>query len=459
MKSLVERQKECLQAINAQRDSLLGSEMDMESTLREVKKVVIINSAPRSGSSLLFDILRKTKEIYSLNGESVPFYKLSGFSGDLSGSDTIQPEVLDENTSMARLERDLLSDMTYVGKEEISPEEAGGLGEYINRLLLRFCMQWPFIEFDHDVFKRTAFKAYDVYSSANNVFVKQYFYIDLLKELRKEYGNINPYYYDIPTEVVKENFPECVIPEGPPNDVIMVEEPPFVLVTPGRKVTKDEFREKTLLLKSPVNCYRMGSIEKLLPHAEIKIIYLTRNPAASINGLYGGWLYRGFFSHNLGHILRDDSRGGGLKIAGYSDKFKWGNKWWKFDLPPGWRKVMNKSLEEVCAFQWVSANRAILDHLHNENVSVCRLKYEDIASDLTRRKEEIRKVLDFIGIHDDITGGLHLDELPVVQATQPPVPYRWQARRDIVMPVVERDDVADISREMGYSASDIEGWT
>lgn len=34
---------------------------------------------------------------------------------------------------------------------------------------------------------------------------------------------------------------------------------------------------------------------------------------------------------------------------------------WHFFLPPGWRDYNQASLEEVCAYQWISANRLALE--------------------------------------------------------------------------------------------------
>lgn len=113
--------------------------------------------------------------------------------------------------------------------------------------------------------------------------------------MRRVYSEVDPYYYDIPEDMVRAAFPGLARPSNPPNDVLMIEEPPFILLKPARKAADRGLASKTLVLKSTFNSYRMDFIRELFPDARISVIFLTRNPGASINGLYDGWLHRGFF--------------------------------------------------------------------------------------------------------------------------------------------------------------------
>ena len=135
-----------------------------------------------------------------------------------------------------------------------------------------------------------------------------------------------------------------------------------------------------------------------------------------------GWLSPYFQSHRLDHLM-------GLNIRGYSSNEVPGSRqWWKFDLPPGWSHFVDKSLEEVCAFQWSEANQRVLGQkgltVHYESL----LGAEGIQSELNR-------ILEFSGIQSDPS--LVEGAAPVVMATGKPGPAKWLSRRDTILPVIQ----------------------
>jgi hypothetical protein len=82
-----------------------------------------------------------------------------------------------------------------------------------------------------------------------------------------------------------------------------------------------------------------------------------------------GWLHNGHFA--LSKTL------GPFPIAVNIDRGAF--KEWSFFLPPGWRDYNNASLEEVCAHQWLMANRLALDASKQiPPEQWIRLRYEDI---------------------------------------------------------------------------------
>lgn len=429
--------------------------------LSDVKNVVIINSASRSGSSLLYAILKKIPQFYSLSGESVPFYKLNGLSSDSFVSDEIPERFKEIDAYTFGMSRDFLSDFSIASRENDIFRDDRLLDQYIDDLALRFVLQWPQVHFSYDAFKSIASQAFDTHKKTRQKFCKEEFYLELLWLLSREYKAINPYYYDLPVEMIAEKFPDLKIPTAPPNTFLMIEEPPFILLSPNRKADRSDLTDKTLLLKSSVDCYRMHFIETLMPNANIKIIYLVRNPVASINGLYDGWMYRGFFSHNLKTLFDKNKNGLGLetlKISGYSDKYEWGKWWWNYDLPCGWQDYAHSKLEEVCGFQWYSANMAIREYLNHSQKQYCLVRYENIVRSLKSRKEEIGKIIDFIGIGDGVKKQLELDNLSIVQATEAPQPYRWKKRRDILLPVINNSKINEMAALLGYNKKNIEEW-
>lgn len=428
----------------------------LKASLRVVRRVAIINSAPRSGSSLLFAILKKIPGIYSLSGESVPFYKLNGLSSDSFQSDEIPEELLNTIDGNTDFNRDLISDFSIVYDEDSMDDDL--LEHYTDDLVLRFAIQWPQIDFNYERFRKIAKHTFHN-NSAQRRFSKEEFYLELVKNLRDEYPVINPYYYDIPPYMIKERFPDEPIPSAPPNSTLMIEEPPFILLSPHIKVNRNDLSEKILLLKTPINCYRMDYIKKVFSNADISIIYLTRNPAASINGLYEGWLYRGYFSHNLETFYEENRlKFKELKITGYSDKHEWGKKWWNYDLPPGWQDYTRKKLEEVCAFQWCSANKAITEYLNNNNINCCRIRYENIVANLISRFNEIERIIEFLGLQQSTIESLKIDKLPIVQATELPQQYRWKKRKNIILPLFSSYKLSMMLSQLGYDKNSIEEW-
>lgn len=430
-----------------------------KSSLANVKKVAVINSASRSGSSFLSEALKKIPGIYSLSGEAVPFYKVNGLSSDFFASDEVPTGLEAKAASVSGLSRDFLSDFsTPLDPDEVF-SDAGLSEQYVDDLALRFPLQWPGVLFSYDIFRKFAFEALDVCKKAGRGFSVKEFYLELLSTLRREYKAINPYYYDISADMVQKKFPDLKIPFGPPNSILTVEEPLFILLSPARKVTEADFCDNVLLLKSSVDCYRMRFIENLFPNAELKIIYLTRNPAASINGLYDGWLHRGFFSRNMDTLLDDKTSGiKELAISGYSDRFEWGKHWWNFDLPAGWQDYACSSLQQVCGFQWYSANKAVSEYLDKSARDCCRVRCEKLLLSPASCKNEITKIVDFIGLGRDAVKEARLDKLPVVQATQRPENYRWKKRYDMILPVLDGHEVSGMCGRIGYDKGRMEEW-
>lgn len=431
------------------------------STFSNVRKVLIINAASRSGSSLLFDLLKKNPEIYSLSGEGVPFLKLNGFTSDSFPSDEISREMSGDMARVLSLSRDFLSDCSVRTDPNDVFKDPELLDQYIDDVALRFPLQWPGCLLPYERLKIIFQDAFTRYRKNRLVFRAEEFYLELLSALRNEDPSINPYYYDIPAGMVKEKFPGLEIPSGPPNAVLTIEEPPFIVLKPGRKINEQNLLEKTLLLKSSADCYRMGFLETLFPCADIRVVCLIRNPAASINGLYDGWLSpRGFFSRNLSSLNGGTAVQGKpvLAIQGYSDRYEWGVSWWKYEFPSGWENYLRSRLEEVCAFQWCSANKAVQEYKRTSGKQNCQVRYENIIANDALRKQEIEKILDLSGIPQISIHQMSLNSLPVIQATYPPFPFRWKKKEAILKPVLESSSVNDVCVQLGYDRARMEEW-
>jgi hypothetical protein len=426
-------------------------------SLRDVRRVVIINSSSRSGSSLLYALLCKLPQVISLTGEAAPFYKLNTALGRFNhhASDRIPTELLDEVIDLAGLSQDFVSDLSLPQ----SVIETGQIDAdtYIDDLMLRLSLQWTDMELEPETLRACIAGAFGRYESKHDLFCTEDFYLEMLESLCTLSPRINPFYYDIGTDKVALRFPFIDIPTGPPTS-FTVEEPPFILLPPRLRPSQADLGEKLLLLKSTVDCYRMNLVEKLFPEADIRIIHLVRNPAATINGIYDGWHHRGFFSHNLATSFGDDYPSTTLRIKGYSDLYPFGSTWWNFDLPAGWEHFADRDLVDVCAFQWHSANAEILDSLAVSRLWSCVVKFEDIIRSVSSRREEFGRMLDFMGLPAGQAEDLPLERLPVVQSTLPPQLYRWKKRQDIIMKLLDNPKVVAMGEELGYCREGMEGW-
>lgn len=429
-----------------------------EETLARIRRVVIINSSSRSGSSLLYALLGKLPQVVALTGEASPFYKLNSALDKFNPheSERIPTELLDVAIDFHGLAVDLLADIFPAGIDTDSKKIDAD--NYIDDLLLRFLLQWTDLEADEAELRTVISSAFAGYTAHHPEFRTEDFYLEMLDGLSTRWSQINPFYYDIGTDRVALRFPSIEIPTGPPVVRFTIEEPPFILLPPRKRVTTSQLAEKTLLLKSTVDCYRMNLVERLFPQAEIRIIHLVRNPAATINGIFDGWHHRGFFSHNLESCFGSHTHVRELQIRGYSDIYPHGNVWWNFDLPKGWQEYAKSDLLEVCAFQWHSANAEILDNLGSSRQNSCTVHFEDIIRSNTTRKNEFARMLAFMGIPAQQVDLLGLDNLPVVQATLPPQLYRWKKRQDLISRLLDDPKILAIGERLGYHRDSMESW-
>jgi hypothetical protein len=98
--------------------------------------------------------------------------------------------------------------------------------------------------------------------------------------------------------------------------------------------------------KFPRNCLRVSYLHELFPEASF--VYIRRDGRSVVSSLMTGWRTADKFGH--GTLLPV-----GLSIDGYEGRP------WRFLIPPGWEDYTSgRTLAEVCAFQWVAANEAIL---------------------------------------------------------------------------------------------------
>lgn len=415
-----------------------------------VRSVVLIGSSSRGGSSIFAEILRRTPQLLHLRAEINPFFVLHDRAWPVSGtgSDALHishAEHLDE------LDADLAQDCGTAEDGLAVEDEEGFAVELTARLLL----QWPTEAIGFPVVRRAMDETLRTlradYGWRRGAFPDvQLFHALLLARLRRVYPAVNLYYYDLSRELVAKVDPTCPPPSGPPSPWL-VEEPPFVTIAPWRRADAEALATRALVVKTPSNAYRLSFFKALFPNARLRILHLTRNVAASVNGLYDGWRFPGFWSHAVDRPL---------DIHGYSDHFpEWARSWWKFDLAPGWQRYAREPLTQVCAFQWRSAHTAILDWLEHHPEDTLRLRFEDVVGATAARQELYDRLTRWLGVElDPALAAARDGTLPTVMATETPRRRRWFDRAELLSPVLADPASHELMERLGYDP-DPDHWT
>ena len=402
-----------LAQINAKRDiGKNGTEFS-----RNVKRVAVILTSSRSGSSLVKKILEQHPEIASLSGETEPFLTLSkngfGFTSD--------SDALDQLVSKDDLLNNIFDDLG------VPSSQLCDVDTIKNRWRKRFLIHFPELFCDDENYKKLLQSLDESLLKVTNGKIKDEMEIHkiiLNNVFKDEPWRIN--YYD--------NYSGAsFVP--PFNESHKIEEPPFVTPSLYKKTfTVEDVNNKVLIFKTPQDCYRIGMYEQLFPNAEIKYIHLTRGYAQTVNGLIDGWLSpTGFFAHDMEKVKIT------LKIKGYSDFVEFGKKWWKFDLPPNWKNFTEASLIDVCANQWISAHNAIIEN----KVSCLRIHFEDFISSPSKIT---RVILEYLGLENMESP----NDLPLVMTVEKPKLYRWQKREKEILALGERKEITEMMRLLDY---------
>ena len=171
------------------------------------------------------------------------------------------------------------------------------------------------------------------------------------------------------------------------------------------------------LEKTPKNALRIPFLTRLFPDA--RFIFLWRDPRENLSSIIEAW------------------RSGRWKTYNGLDGF---DGPWSLLLPPGWRAMRGRPLEEIAAFQWECTNRIMLDDLAALGSGRwTSVNYADLLSDPAAVAS---RLCGFIGIEPDAalrerTAG----PLPLSRYTQtPPARDKWRLNESLierVLPAVE----------------------
>ena len=200
-----------------------------------------------------------------------------------------------------------------------------------------------------------------------------------------------------------------------------------------------------VLDKTCINTLRVAYLHALFPQA--KFIFIQRDGRDNVSSMIDGW-----------RLGRSDGGFGLAQFFGPSPEpvaINGGEfREWHFFLPPGWRDYNHASLEEVCAYQWLTANRLALDAARAiPPQQWIGLRYEDIFE---RPVEMFRDVFARLDVSFDsrmVERCASLASRPTSIVKGAPKKHKWKENNpqaiERIMPMI-----APMMREMGYDPND-----
>ncbi len=167
------------------------------------------------------------------------------------------------------------------------------------------------------------------------------------------------------------------------------------------------------LEKTPKNSLRVPFFDRIFPDA--LFIFLWRDPHENLSSIIEAWRSGNWKTYN--------------GLQGFDGP-------WSLLLPPGWKSLRGKSLEEIAAFQWEASNRILLGDL--EALPRSRWYSLSYAGLLADRAGTIRQLCDFAGISFDRALAERVSgTLPLSRFTQtPPAPNKWRQNESAILRVL-----------------------
>lgn len=166
-------------------------------------------------------------------------------------------------------------------------------------------------------------------------------------------------------------------------------------------------KQVRVLDKLPKNAFRVAFLNASFPDA--RFIFLYREPRGNVASLIEAW----HESKRIGRFVTYEHLSGSHFNR------------WCFVLPPGWRSVLTRTVPEIAAFQWKTANSyALNDLLKLPRERWCAATYDDLV---LRPERVLRRICDFMGCAFDSRSimwarqGLRRSRTVVT----PPSPHKW----------------------------------
>ena len=394
---------------------------------RNLRRVVLIGSSSRGGSSITTEYLRQSDDLLHIPAEFNPLLEYCGLTYPKCESDRLTAARCTEPIQN-RLWEALAKEVGSYIRGPLSPSDWQSFSQMIYK---RLQWQWSWLKIDSalffDAFVETRLEVKETLSWGNTVQNSDIFHLLLLRRLRTNYPEIDPRWYDIDSDTIAHYFSDLPTLGSLP---VIFEEPPFVLVAPWRQPSLLELSQKPLVIKTPSNAYRLPFFRLFFAAQQMDVLHLKREAASSINGLIDGWRYaRGFHAHLIDEAKINDP----LVAPGV----------WKYDLPPGFDRFLNTPLIEVCAFQWSSAHRFLLEeqYLADDTYSVW---FEEIVKN---NLDVLHNLWNWLAVKSVDTVKPIL-QLPPVMSTCKPRSRRWFEKKDILDTVLDTPQILKITEKM-----------
>ena len=216
---------------------------------------VLILSSSRGGSTIFTEFLRRHPGLRHLPGEINPLLRLAGFTD--TGSDAM---------TAAQAESPAALRLRVLMEEQVGRYGPVSPGQMVADVRERLRWQWPHLAVAEEQVEAAVAAAWSLRDDS------EAFTAAILKNIQQKVP-IHAGLYDLPQQ--------GPLPAPPHHDIL--EEPPFILFAPWQRRG-----EGPLIIKTPSNAYRLPFFHRFFEGT--KILHLTRNPAAAINGLMDGWL-------------------------------------------------------------------------------------------------------------------------------------------------------------------------
>lgn len=177
-----------------------------------------------------------------------------------------------------------------------------------------------------------------------------------------------------------------------------------------RHVSKLRFLEKT-----PKNALRVPFLNQIFPNA--RYIFLFRDVRANLSSMMEAWRSSNWKTYP--------------RLSG------WQGPPWSLLLPPGWQTMNGKTIAEICAFQWQSANNTILNDLKQlPRKNWTTISYESFLND---QVSAIADLCQFAGFEIDARMRERLSKpLPLSRFTQTqPAAEKWRNNEAEILPLLK----------------------
>ena len=392
--------------------------------LREnLREVVLLCSSSRGGSSISTEWLRQHTGLLHLRAEINPLLQRAGLVYPHANSSDALPLEAGSKSQREILWKELACEVGYYHTEALS--ETDWL-QFANDLHVRFQWQWP-----HQPLSRLFMqRAVQVVRERQRLTVSipsiTQFYCELIAHIQRDFPHIDPRWYDIDTRSIDTYFPALgplILPQQ------IIEEPPFVLISPWKRASPYDLSTKPLIIKTPSNAYRIPFFRSFFSRQQLKILHLKRQAEHAINGLMDGWMYsRGFHAHWIDSVC-----------IPHPDIPK---RLWKYDLPPGWNQLQAAPLHQVCAFQWLQAHRFTL-----QSRSLSDDYHSIWFSELLRhQEEEIGELWRWLHVEPQSISPIRA--MPLVMATCPPRAQRWFSKKEIISQRCAQHDILECMEQL-----------